>query len=192
MAKIIGDLGPGKKRNLLDTVAARLNDQARMRVEGHEGEGLRRLLPLLKALPDHVTVILRPTLGFLRIDCCLIGPGRVLVVQTSHWTGKITHGQKGQWLGGLVDLGRPDRLATVFCDRLRFSGHARGFELVPVVLFTAGVVDVDSHSSEATFVQWEKAGSFLGSAFPSGLKGFDSSHLIELLQPTTKRGGSPT
>jgi len=189
MAKIIGDLEPSKRRGLYDTVAARLNARARLRVEGYEGAGLRRLIPLLASLPDHVTVILRPTLGFLRIDCCLIGPGRVVVIQTSHWVGKVTQGQKGQWLGGTVDLGRPDRLATVFCDRLRFSGHARGFELVPVVLFTAGFVDVTSDATEATLVQWEKAESFLGAAFPSGLMGFDSSHLIGLLQPTTRSGG---
>jgi hypothetical protein len=185
LAKIIGNLGPGKRRGVIDTVAARLNEQARLRIEGHEGEGLRRLLPVLERLPDHVTVILRPTLGFLRIDCCLIGPGRVLVVQTLHWSGKVTTGQKGQWLGGVVDLGRPDRLATVFCDRLRFSGHVRGFELVPVVLFTAGSVELVRDSSEITLVPWEKAEISLGAAFPSGLKGFDSSHLVNLLQPTT-------
>jgi len=192
VAKIIGNLGPGKRRGLLDAVAARLNDQARLRIEGHEGEGLRRLLPFLEALPDHVTVILRPTLGFLRIDCCLIGPGRVLVVHTSHWNGKVSLGQKEQWMGGLVDLGRPDRLSTVFCDRLRFSGHAKGFELVPVVIFTAGAVELASDSSEATLVPWEQAGSYLAAAFPTGLKGFDSSKLINILQPTTKSGGSPT
>ncbi len=186
MAKIIGDLGSGRKRGLVDAVAARLSSQARLRVEGHEGAGLRRLLPILQRLPDHVTVILRPTLGFLRTDCCLIGPGRVIVIQTSHWNGKITAGKKGQWMGGLVDLGRPDRLSTVFCDRLRFSGNARGFELVPVVLFTAGAVELDMNDeSEATLVPWEQAESFLSTAFPSGLMGFDSSNLIQVLQPTT-------
>lgn len=179
MARILGEIGT-KNRGLMATVTSRLSNAARLRAEAAEGEGLRRLAPLLEQLPDTVTAILRPTLGFLRIDCCIIGPGKVMAVQTLHWTGTVAAGEKGQWTSGRTELGRPDRTVSVFCDRLGFSGRAKGFDLIPVVIGTGGPVHL-LVEPQALFVQWEEAAEFLQSSFPHGVFGFSAADLIASL-----------
>lgn len=183
MAKIIGQLPEAPRRGLGTALMARLNETARLKAEMEEGEGLRRLFPLLEALPDNVAVVLKPTLGFMRIDCCIIGPGRIMVIKTAHYKGTIKPGEQGEWRGGggAIDLGRPDRLANTFCDRLQFSGNARGFEVEPVVFFTAGPVGFEAGESLATLVPWEEAVGFLVTRFPPGVEGFKAEALIELL-----------
>jgi hypothetical protein len=183
MAKIIGTLPQGARRNLLGSVAARFSEGARLKAEREEGEGLRRLFPLLERLPESVTVVLQPTLGFMTGECCVVGPGTALVIQTLHFRGKITLGEKEEWLGqpGGQDLGRPDRRAAIFCEKLEFSGHARGFALEPVVICTDGPVQLEAPTPQAPLVAWEDATGFLAQAFPGGLKGFDPAPLIKLL-----------
>lgn len=180
MARIVGEIET-KQRGLMAAVTSRLSGAARLRAEAEEGEGLRRLMPLLEKLPDTVTAILRPTLGFLRIDCCIVGPGKVLAVQTLHWTGTVATGEKGHWMSGRTELGRPDRTVTVFCNRLGFSGRAKGFDLVPVVLCTGGPVKMLAQPDQARLVQWDEAEEFLRSTFPDGVFGFNQSELISSL-----------
>jgi hypothetical protein len=183
MAKIYGQLPGAARRGLVSALMARLSETARLQVEMEEGEGLRRLFPLLEALPDNVTVVLKPTLGFMRIDCCIIGPGRIIVLKTAHYKGTVKAGEQGEWRGGAgtIDLGRPDRLANTFCDRLQFSGNARGFAVEPVVIFTAGPVEFEAGTPLATLVPWEEAAGFLTVQFPDGVDGFSPEALITLL-----------
>jgi hypothetical protein len=183
MAKIIGDLPQGTRRSLVSSLSARFSEAARLKADREDGEGLRRLAGVLSQLPDDVTAVLRPTLGFMQGECCLIGPGKVLVVQTLHFRGKIVLGQKEEWIGhpGSVDLGRPDRRAAVLCDRLAYSGNGRGFSLEPVVICTEGPVEFDAPAPLAPLVPWTEAATFLTQAFPGGVVGFDTRPLIEVL-----------
>jgi hypothetical protein len=183
MAKIIGDLPQGNRRSLVAVLSSRFSEAARLKADREDGEGLRRLTGLLHALPDDVTAVLRPTLGFMQAECCLIGPGKVLVVQTLHFRGRITVGQKEEWIGhpGSMDLGRPDRRAAVFCDRLAYSGNGRGFSLEPLVICTEGPVELAAPAPLASLIPWADAPRFLAQAFPDGVIGFDTRQLVEML-----------
>jgi hypothetical protein len=183
MAKIIGDLPHGSRRSLVASLSTRFSESARLTADREDGIGLHRLVGLLPALPDDVTAVLRPTLGFMQGECCLIGPGKLMVIQTLHFRGRITAGQKEEWVGhpGSVDLGRPDRRAAVFCDRLAYSGNGRGFALEPVVICTEGPVELTAPAPLAPLIPWADAAQFLIEAFPGGLVGFDTRPLIQML-----------
>jgi hypothetical protein len=188
MAKILGKLAEIKKRDLVRSITARLSDLARLQAEMEEGYGPHRLAARLKelALPDGVTIILRPTLAFLNADICLVAPGKVLVVTALHWSGEIgQQGKKGEWTGagGSVDLGRPDRRARLFCDRLEYSGLAKGFDLEPVVVFTGGPVQYLGEPPEATLVQWAELEEFLRNRLPAGVAGFSAADLLQAITP---------
>jgi hypothetical protein len=183
MAKIIGTLPTETRRHWLGALAAHVSPTARRRAALESGEGLRRLASLLPALPECVTAILRPSLGFMQVDCCLLGPDRVLVVETLHWAGKIAAGERGEWLGaGSVDLGRPDRRAFVLADRLAYSGHARGFRVEPVVICTDGPVEFVGPPPLTRVVPWAEAPEFLAECFArTEGAGGDLTALIGLL-----------
>jgi hypothetical protein len=180
MARILGSLPESRGRSILRSLAAGVNPLMRQQLEFQEGEGLRRVLAVVKNLPDSVTVIVQPTLGFLKVDCCLMGHGRLLVVQSAHWKGKILLGKEEQWLGaGKVDIGRPDRRAFVFADRLKWSGWAEGWDIEPVVLFTAGDVDLQAPEPLTMLIDWDEADSFLRGVFLPHLTGPDPGPVIE-------------
>lgn len=180
MAKIVGQIQDRAPRGWISVLTGRLSPAARLRAEASAGEGLRRLLPLLESLPEAVTAVLHPSLGFMAADCCVVGPTGVLVVQTVHWTGPIRTGEKGEWLAGGRDLGRPDRQAAVFADRLRFTEYAAGLPVQPAVIFTAGEVQ-RPEGAEAVLVPWDQAGRFLREQFPDGLTGQAPPELIQVL-----------
>jgi len=182
MAKIVGTPPASPRRGLLGTLAAGISPAARMRAEMTEGAGLHRLLELVGQLPDSVTAVVRPGLGFfMKIDCCLIGPGKVLAIDTVHWTGKVTAGQHEEWTGALgTDLGRPDRRAFVFADRLAFGGQVGDRVVEPVVICTGGAVDLQGLKPLAPVIPWNEAPSFLGAAFSPGPAG-DVAALVKLL-----------
>jgi hypothetical protein len=182
MANIIGAIPEARKRSLLGTVAAGVNPMVRQENAFREHEGLRRLLEVVQTLPDSVTAIVEPTLGFLKADCCLLGHGRLLVVQTAHWKGKILPGKDGEWLGaGRVDLGRPDRRAFVFADRLAYSGRAEGWDMEPVVVFTAGAVDFHAGDTQAMLIHWDETEQFLRGVFLPHLTGPSPDPIIDLI-----------
>lgn len=187
MAKILGRLPEKKKREIVRSVTALVSGTSRMQAEMEEGYGPHALAERLQAmeLPDGVTVILRPTLAFLNADICIIAPGKVLVINALHWTGEIGLGKRTEWTGarGSVDLGRPDRRAHLFCDRLAYSGLSRGFELEPVVVFTAGPVTYQADEPEANLVQWAELEEFLQRSLPKDLTGFSPTELIKTLTP---------
>lgn len=186
MAKILGKLAEKKQRDLVRSMTALISSTARLQAEMEEGYGPHILVERLKGLdlPENVTVILRATLAFLNADLCIIGPGKVLVINALHWTGEITQGRKGEWIGARsVDLGRPDRRAQLFCDRLAYSGLAKGFELEPLVVFTAGPVQYRGEEPEALLVQWDALEDFLRRNLPSGVAGFSTTELIRTLTP---------
>lgn len=165
MAAVFGRLLEAPRRTLLQGLAARLSETARLQAEHEEGAGLRRLLDLLGGLPEPAAVAVRPALGFMSVDCILAVPGRMLVVNALHWPGALTLSEDGQWAGpgGKVKLGRPDRRSRTFCDRLEHSGQADGMALEPVVVFTAGPVTV-AGAAEATLVQWDAAAACFAGA----------------------------
>lgn len=183
MAKIIGTLPEEPRRSLLGSLAATVNPLARQKAEMEAGHGLRRLAALLEQLPEHVTVLLRPKLGWMMdADCCVLGPGRVLVISAFHWKGKISGGVNEEWLGtGGLDLGRPDRRAAYFAKRLDYSPHFAGMTVEPVVVFTDGPVDFQGPVPVATLVYWEEALHLLSDAFPTGADPVDLSELVGLL-----------
>ncbi len=185
MAKIIGSLPAAPRQNLLGAMLSKVNETARMKAEFESGVGAQRLAELAAKLPDPVTVVLRPTLGFMSIDCCIIGPGAVMPINSLHWKGKIIRGEQDAWIGQptSVHLGRPDRRSFVFADRLRFSGLADGFALEPVVIVTGGKVDGEGLAdAQATLVQWDDAAEFLARSFPPGVQGLHSpSELIKTI-----------
>lgn len=182
MVKRIGTVPEGKRRGLLSSVTAQVSEKARLQAEMAEGAGLRRLVGAAEHLADHVTLVIRPQLGFMNVDACLIGAGKVLVINTLHWQGKITAGLQDEWVGGgSVDLGRPDRRAHVFADRLSFAGLAAGFAVEPVVVVTAGAVDMTGLQPLSRLVQWAEAEAFLTQQFPPGVAGFDPTALIKAL-----------
>jgi hypothetical protein len=184
MAKLYGQLPEAPPRNLLGALAAAVNPIARQKAELDAGAGLRRLLPLFELMPDHTAVILQPSLGFfMKVDCGIILPGRILVVQTVHWKGKILPGKNGEWLGanGTVDLGRPDRRAAQLADKLAYSGHAAGFEVDPVVVFTDGPVDFQGPEPVSLLVQWDEVSQFLRAMVPDEGSLPDMAPLVDLL-----------
>ncbi|HYF93555.1 MAG TPA: nuclease-related domain-containing protein [Symbiobacteriaceae bacterium] len=160
-----------------------MNPVARQKAEMEDGHGLRRLAGLLKQLADGVTVILQPKLGWMMdADCCVIGPGRVLVISAVHWKGKIIGGPNEEWLGASgTDLGRPDRRAAYFAKRLDYSGQAAGMTVESVVVFTDGPVDFHGPPLVATLVYWDEALSVLAGAFPPDRGPVDVSELVRLL-----------
>lgn len=187
MAKILGKLPAKKPRDRVRRVTALVSGTARLQAEKEEGYGPHKLADQLGSmdLPEGVTIILRPTLAFLDADICIIRPGKVLVINSLHWAGEIGHGKKGEWTGagGAVDLGRPDRRAHLFCDRLAFSGLARGFELQPVVIFTGGPVNYLGEEPQALLIQWAELEEFLYRNLPDGVAGFSAHELIKVLTP---------
>lgn len=190
MARVIGTLPPKKQRNVMGTVTALVSDLRRVEAEMVEGWGPHRLAERLGelALPEGITILLRPTLAFLHVDLCIIAPNRLLLINALHWKGLIQPGEKEKWFGGKgsVDLGRPDRRARLFCDRLDYSGLAAGFAVEPVVLFTAGPVEFQAGPAEATLVQWDELDGFLrqrlADAAPNGATG-DVAGLIKAIGP---------
>jgi hypothetical protein len=190
MAKILGKLLAKKQRAFVRSMTALVSEVARLQAEMEEGYGPHVLAERLRELdlPDSVTIVLRPTLAFLTADACIIGPGKVLVISALHWSGEIGQdGKKGEWTGakGGVDLGRPDRRAHLFCDRLAFSGLAKGFELEPVVVFTGGPVKyLGGEQPQATLVQWTELEAFLKQRLPAGIAGFSASDLIKVITPS--------
>jgi hypothetical protein len=178
---------------LLGSLAAVVSPAARQRAEMEAGQGLRRLVGVLEELPDYVTVILRPAMGWmLHADCCVIGPGRVLVISAVHWKGTIAADKDGQWLGtGYTDLGRPDRHAAYFAQRLAYGPWARGMEVEPVVVFTDGPVKFLGPKPLATLVFWEEARALLLEPFPPGAAPPDVADLVQLLHGGKQHGLSP-
>lgn len=187
MAKVIGKLTDVKKRKLLHNVTAAVSTSARLQAELEEGHGPHLLAERLRSLdlPDDVTIILRPTLSFLNADIGIVAPGKILIINALHWAGDIGQGKKGQWTGagGRVDLGRPDRRAHIFCDRLAYSGLGRGFEPQAVVVFTGGAVRYLGEEPQATLVQWAELEEFLRKSLPSGVAGFSDAQLIQAITP---------
>ncbi|MFZ5813971.1 MAG: nuclease-related domain-containing protein [Bacillota bacterium] len=185
MVKIYGKLPERKKRDLVIGLSSMVSATARMQAELEEGQGPHLLAERLRGmgLPDGVSIILRPTLAFLHADICLIGGGKVLVINALHWSGEIGRGKKGEWTGakGAVDLGRPDRRAYLFCDRLRYSGLADGFAVEPVVVFTAGPVRCHEPEPQATLVQWAELEAFLRRSLAGPEAGPSPAGLIETL-----------
>lgn len=159
MAHLLGTMPELGARSLLGTLKARLTDVGRRQLEMEEGHGLRRLVELLRSLPDTVTAVIHPSLGFMQVDAVVAAPGRLLVVNTLHWRGEVAVNEKGAWTGagGRVGLGRPDRRAFTFADRLRFSGRTEGFAVAPLVLCTAGSVQLLADDAEAELVAWAEA-----------------------------------
>lgn len=168
---------------MLGNVAATVSPVARQRTEMEEGLGIRRLIGLLENLPDYVTVIIKPSLGWMMYaDCCVIGPGRLLVISAVHWKGAIGSDKEGAWLGaGHTDLGRPDRRAAYFAKRLEFGPHAMDMVVEPVVVFTNGPVKFMGPEPLATMVFWEEAEAIMAEAFPPGKTPVDVSGLVQLL-----------
>ncbi|HYF79087.1 MAG TPA: nuclease-related domain-containing protein [Symbiobacteriaceae bacterium] len=183
MAKLIGTLPAEPRRSLLGSLAATVNPVARQRTEMEEGQGIRRLVGLLEQLPDYVTVIVKPSLGWMMYaDCCVIGPGRLLVISAVHWKGKISTGKEDEWLGaGMTDLGRPDRRAAFFAKRVEYGGHAGDMVVEPVVVFTDGPVDFQGPKPLATLVFWDEAQRLLSEVYPAGAEPVDVSGLVQLL-----------
>lgn len=183
MAKFIGTLPQAPRRSLLGSLSATVNPVARQKAEMQEGEGIRRLAALLEKLPAHVTVLLQPKMGWMMDgDCCVIGPGRLLVMAAVHWKGRIGTGPDEEWRGaGGTDLGRPDRRAAYFARRLQYSGHAAAFTVEPVVVFTDGPVDFHGPAPEATLVYWHEALEVIAGAFQDESEPIDVSELVRLL-----------
>lgn len=184
MAKIVGKLPPAPRPNLFGALLNRVNELARLKSEFHGREGLRRLAGPLAQLPDHVTVILQPTLGFMQIDCCVIGPGRIMAINTLHWQGRVLVSKQEAWVGHPISLhlGRPDRRSAVFLDKLGFTGLTKGFELDPVVICTAGKAEVDLQGAQARVVPWDEAPAFLARSFPTGVQGLHNpAEIVKLL-----------
>ena len=183
MAKIIGTIPTDRKRGFLNALASRVSESARLRTEAAEGGGVRLLLDAVRSLPDQVTMVLTPTLGFMmKAECCVIGPGRILVINTLHFRGAVREGQKTEWIGtGGIDLGRPDRRTHLFADRLRFSGNAEGFSVEPLLVLTAGAVEFGSLKPMVPVLTLEELRAELARLFPANLVGPDPADLIRSL-----------
>lgn len=182
MALVLGRVPKAASRSVLGSLKARFSDAGRQQVEFEEGEGLFRLLGLLKALSSHVTAVVRPSLGFMDVDGCAASPGRLLVVNTLHWSGDVAADETGAWtgFGGRVGLGRPDRRAHAFADRLSFSGRVDGFHVRAAVIVTGGPVRLLGADPEAEVVQWAEAARWLQGALDS-TDGPDPTTFIESL-----------
>lgn len=187
MVKRIGPIPETRPRSWRHRLTAPLSAATRQVAELEEGVGLRLLTERLSAmdLGERSVLVVRPTLGFMTVDLCLVGPGRALVINALHWAGDIVPGPKGEWrgAGGKVDLGRPDRRARVFCERLAFTGRAWGIVLEPVVVFTAGAARCQGTEPEATLVQWDELDAFVAGRIPASAVGFPAADLIRLISP---------
>lgn len=159
------------RTHLLGALAAQVSPARRQKKDMDEGVGLHRLQGLLEQLPDSVLVVIRPSLGlYLYADFAVIGPGKVLIVTGVHWKGRIGTGESFEWLGaGSIDLGRPDRRASRFAEKLAFSRNAPGFAVEAAVIFTDCPVDFHGPEPEAPLVQWTEAERFLRETFAAGL-----------------------
>lgn len=182
MAKIIGQIPEGPRRTLLRAAAASVNSALRQKVELEEFEGLRRLLPLVERLPDSIMAVIRPTLGFMTADLCLVGHGKILVISAAHWKGRITQGQRDEWLGaGRIDLGRPDRRAFVLADRLLFSGRTDDWFVDAAVIFTNGRADLVGIKGTVRLVDWDEAEAFLREFFGTDAAGPDPAPVVQMI-----------
>jgi hypothetical protein len=172
MAKLMGRWPTQRAPGLLSRLTAWVSETARLQVEAATGEGFRRLEPYVAALPDSVTLLRGPVLGFsMSVDGCLLGPGRVVVFNVLHWKGPIGQSEKGGWTGagGRVDLGRPDRRAALFADRLRFSGLAGSLDVEPILILTGGPIQYSGTEPEAVLVPLVEFPAYAATAFqPDG------------------------
>lgn len=170
MAKTMGRWPSLKAPGLMTRLTARVSEPARLQAEAATGEGYRLVERALQALPESVTLLRGPVLGFsMQVDGCLLGPGRVVLFGLLHWKGAISLNENGAWtgLGGRVDLGRPDRRVALFADRLRHSGLAGALDVEPIVILTGGPISY-SGAAEALLVPLEELDSYLATAFPDG------------------------
>lgn len=167
MTKLMGQWPVLKPPGLLTRLTAPLNDAARLKVEGAAGEPFRRLEARIQSQPDFVTLLRGPRLGFsMQADGCLLGSGRVVVFSVLHWRGAIHLNEEGAWTGqgGRVDLGRPDRRAALFANRLQFSGLAGALDVEPIVIATGGPIRY-AGPTEALLIPEEELEAYLETAF---------------------------
>lgn len=184
MAKLVGTPPRQRRSNILVTAAAYVNPIMRLKKDMEEGVGRQRLLEVLQQLPDSVTVVVHPTLGlYMHTDFAVIGPGRVMLLCAVHWKGPIGRGrERDEWLGaGAVDLGRPDKRARMFAERLAYSGHAGRLSVEPVVIMTDGPVQFGGPEPEVPVIQWAEAAQILRETFPPGQAPVESDSLAKLL-----------
>lgn len=170
MAKFMGKWPSPKAPGLLTRLTASVSESARLQAEAATGEGYRRVESVLQNAPESITLLRGPVLGFsMRADGCLVGPGRVVLFSLLHWKGAITLNQQGAWtgLGGRVDLGRPDRRAALFADRLRHSGLAGSLDVEPIVILTGGPISY-AGATEALLVPLDELDGYVATAFPDG------------------------
>jgi hypothetical protein len=170
MAKLMGQWPSLKTPGLLTRLVATVSEPARLQVEAAAGEGYRRLEPVLQALPESITLLRGPVLGFsMQADGCLLGPGRIVIFSLLHWQGAIAVDEKGAWTGagGRVDLGRPDRRAALFANRLSHSGLAGSLDVEPIVILTGGPIRY-SGPTEALLVPLDELEGYLVTAFQAG------------------------
>lgn len=158
-----------KAPGLLTRLTANVSEPARLQAEAAVGEGYRLVESVLQGLPDTVTLLRGPVLGFsMKVDGCLLGPGRVVLFTLLHWKGRIAVNEEGAWTGqGRVDLGRPDRRAALFADRLRHSGLAGSLDVEPIVIVTGGSISY-AGASEALLVPLIELETYLATAFTEG------------------------
>jgi hypothetical protein len=171
MAKLMGQWPSFKSPGLLTRLTTRINEAARLQVEAAAGLPFGRVEPVIQSQPDSVTLLRGPVLGFsMKADGCLLGPGRVVVFSLLHWRGAIALNDQGSWVGqaGRLDLGRPDRRAALFANRLQFSGLAGALDVEPVVITTGGPVSY-AGPTEALLIPLEDLDGYLETAFqPEG------------------------
>lgn len=170
MAKTMGQWPSLKAPGLVTRLTARVSEPARLQAEAAAGEGYRRVETALQDLPDAVTLLRGPVLGFsMQVDGCLLGPGRIVLFTLLHWKGTITLNEQGAWTGsaGRVDLGRPDRRAALFADRLSHSGLAGSLDVEPIVILTGGPISY-AGTAEALLVPLDELDGYLATAFADG------------------------
>lgn len=170
MAKLMGQWPTPKAPGLLTRLTARVSEAARLQAEAAAGEGYRRLEPVLTHLSDSITLLRGPVLGFsMRVDGALLGPGRVVLFSLLHWRGAIGLNEQGAWtgFGGRVDLGRPDRRAALFAEKLLHSGLAGSLDIEPIVILTAGPISY-AGATEALLVPLDDLDGYLATAFQEG------------------------
>lgn len=159
-----------KAPGLLTRLTANVSESARLQAEAAAGEAFRLVESALQGLPDTVTLLRGPVLGFsMQVDGCLLGPGRVVLFSLLHWKGAITVNEQGAWTGaaGRVDLGRPDRRVALFADRLCHSGLAGSLDVEPIVILTGGPISYTG-ASEALLVPLDELEEYLATAFSEG------------------------
>lgn len=170
MTKLMGNWPTLKAPGILTRLTASVSEPARLQAEAAGGLPFERVEPILKRLDDSVTLLRGPLLGFsMRADGALLGPGRVVVFSLLHWRGTIGQNEMGAWTGaaGRVHLGRPDRRAALFADRLRHSGLAGELDVEPIVIVTGGALTY-AGATEALLVPLDDLESYLATAFLAG------------------------